>query len=231
MLFNKNPEGVSEFVNDIDGELMNFWEVLQSEAGFLELGHRLASTPLSKKIFYKLKEMRNAKPNTAIERAISFFVMNRQSRQALGKDFVTPTKRLRRGMNEQVSAWMGSVDMLPEAHERLMRVEIWNEKALDVIEKLDGEDTLFYCDPPYLHETRETKHEYGPHEMTPEDHEELLMALRNIKGKFLLSGYDSKMYAAVEFQCRWRKHKHEIPNNASGKKKKDTKVECVWTNF
>src|SRR5436309_15774391 len=39
VLIAKDPDGVSEVVNDLDGRLTNFWKVLQDEAMFAEF-HR-----------------------------------------------------------------------------------------------------------------------------------------------------------------------------------------------
>ena len=51
---------------------------------------------------------------------------------------------------------------------RLRRVVVLNRPALDVIKTQDGPNTLFYLDPPYLHETRVTTSDYQ-HEMTPDE--------------------------------------------------------------
>jgi DNA adenine methylase len=76
-------------------------------------------------------------------------------------------------------------------------VQIENLPFQKVLEKYDSETTLFYCDPPYLHETRTGKSEYK-HEMSEDDHEELVALLLQIKGMCVLSGYDNELYTLLE---------------------------------
>lgn len=52
---------------------------------------------------------------------------------------------------------------------RLRRVVILNQPALEVIRQQDGPATLYYLDPPYLHEMRAATSTYK-HEMTEADH-------------------------------------------------------------
>lgn len=66
--------------------------------------------------------------------------------------------------------------------ERLLRVQIENRPALEVIQLYDSSETLFYCDPPYSHETRGDSKAYG-FEMTDTEHEELAEVLHQVKGK------------------------------------------------
>lgn len=225
VLLQKPCEGVAEFANDINRELTNFWRVIRDQPKYGKFQQLVECTPLSKVEFETAAES-----DCPIESAVSFFVRNRQSRQALGRDFVTPTSRLRRGMNEQVSSWLSAVDGLPEFHARLRRVEIRNQPAVDFIRELDLQETCFYCDPPYLHETRSSTGEYL-HEMTLGQHADLLECLSKIEGKFLLSGYRSTLYDDWAAKCRWNRRDIEIPNHASGKRKKEIKTECVWMNY
>lgn len=232
--------GCSEVVNDINGELTNFWSVLRSKELWPELQHLLSATPLCELTF---EDVRASERDYATgimpewmadnsTRAWWFFIQCRQSRQGLGKDFATLSRnRTRGGRNEQANAWLSAIDGLPEIHERLQGVVILNRDALDVIRQQDGEHTLFYCDPPYVHSTRSTKKEYGQHEMTEEQHCELMSVLNNIKGKFMLSGYHSDLYDTWRQQQGYTCHEMVIDNKASGAKTKQQKVECVWTNF
>ncbi len=227
VLFSGNGEGVAEFANDLNRELCNFWQVLQDDEMYRLFIRDIAVTPFSQEGFNNAGEFYGG---SQVLRAVMFFIRNRQSRQGLGRDFATPTTRLRRGMNENVSAWLSAVEGLPEFHKRLQRVEIRNQDALDFIRELDSPETLFYCDPPYLHETRSSTGEYE-HEMTLQQHLDLLNCLREIKGKFALSGYPSTLNGDAERLHNWNRHKFPVDNKASGKKKKETKIECVWTNF
>ncbi|EQD43987.1 D12 class N6 adenine-specific DNA methyltransferase, partial [mine drainage metagenome] len=68
-------------------------------------------------------------------------------------------------MSGVISRWLGGVTMLPEIASRLIRVQIENRPAIQVIRLYDSPATLFYCDPPYIHETRGDTRAYG-HEMT-----------------------------------------------------------------
>ena len=229
VLLAKEPEGVSEVVNDLDGELSNFWTVLQDVEMFEQFHRSMQVTPFSE---VEWKAYGEARLRSMLLRACRFFVRCRMSLAGRMKDFTTLTrKRVRRGMNAEASAWLSCVDGLPEVHARLKRVVIFNREALDVIRQQDGEDTLTYCDPPYLHETRVSTDTYT-HEMSYQDHRDLLEVLKKVKGKFLLSGYDNDLYRGyANTTPKWKKHVFNLPNNAAGGDSKRRMVECVWTNF
>lgn len=229
VLFNLDSECISRVFNDLDGELTNFWDVLKNEALFCEFSRQVSATPVSQ-IAYERAESKNG--DDSVLRAVDFFVRNRQSRQALEKDFATLTRnRCRRGMNELASAWLSSIEGLTEVHEFLKSVVILNDDALNVIQQQDGPRTLFYLDPPYTHDTRSTVGEYGQYEMDWSQHFELLSLLSGIKGKFLLSGYHNKLYDENAIRFGWRCNEFEIDNKASSAKVKKKKIECVWTNY
>ena len=227
VLINKPHEGVSEFVNDLNGELMNFWRVLRDTPD--RMLRALWGTPLSQEEFIQAKSYSDS---DAVRRATAFFIRMRMSRQGLGQDFCTPTSRTRRGMNENVSAWLGAIEGLPAIHDRLKRVEVWKRPAVEAIRALDnGPGFLVYCDPPYLHETRSSTGEYGSFEMDAAEHVALLDCLANMRGHFLLSGYRSQMYDAAAKLHGWIRHDFDLPNNASSAKSKERKTECVWSNY
>ena len=76
--------------------------------------------------------------------------------------------------------------------ERLKEAQIENTDALTLIERYNDENTLIYCDPPYLQELR--KKNMYKHEMSSEQHIELLKVLKASKSKIILSGYDNDLY-------------------------------------
>lgn len=220
--------GCSEVVNDLEHELMNFWSVLRSESMFEQFQRMVEATPLDQSVWAVAESSQSA--GDPVVRAFHFFVRSRQSRQGIGRDFATLSRnRTRGGRNEQANAWISCIDGLRAIHERLRSVVILCDDAIKVIQSQDGDRTLFYCDPPYLHTTRSSTGEYA-HEMTEEQHRQLLTVLASIKGKFILSGYHSSMYDAWAEQHGFRCEEIEIDNKASGAKTKEKKVECLWMN-
>lgn len=235
VLLANDPEGISEVANDINGDLTNFWEVLQGHTSFNQFMRLVQAVPFSQKEFdsAKVNSIMSADGyGEIIYKAATFFIRCRQSLSGRMKGFTGITRnRTRRAMNAEVSAWLNAIEGLPDVHARLMRVLILNKPALEVIRKEDGPRTLFYLDPPYLHSTRATTTEYGENEMTPEQHRELLTLLNAVEGRFLLSGYHSEMYDEWAYQSNFKCHEFEVDNKASGGKTKRRMVECVWCNF
>jgi DNA adenine methylase len=227
-----DPEGISEVVNDINSLLANFWQVLANEDAFAEMQRILAMTGFNQDL-YDMSAKNSLCCEVDAKAAAAFFTHVRQSMSGRMKSFAPMVRnRTRRGMQEQVSAWLSAVEGLPEAHERLKRVaSVTNLDALKVIKQQDGPRTLFYLDPPYLHETRVTTSEYGAQEMTHDQHHELLLTLAGIKGRFLLSGYPSKLYDDMAREHGWNRHELKIDNKSSSAKVKEQKTEVVWTNF
>lgn len=234
VLLAKDPNGVSEVVNDLDTRLTNFWRWLQDEGTFGQFRDRLQAIPFSEVEFDAACARSDARPLSmmdSLDAAVDFFVQCRQSLAGRTKAFATLSRnRTRRGMNEQASAWLSAIEGLPAVHARLQRVVILNRDAVDVIRQQDGPKTLFYCDPPYLHETRATTGQYA-HEMAHDQHVGLLDALTEIAGKFMLSGYRSELYDGYAKHYGLVRHDFDLPNNSAGGKTKRRMTECVWCNF
>ena len=225
VLLAKDPVGVSEVVNDLYGELTTFWRVLQTEETFREFQRVVEAVPFSQPEWERACESPGIAP---VEQAVAFFVRCRQSRAGQMRDFATLSRtRTRRAMNEQASAWMNAIEGLPEVAARLKRVVILNDDALAVIQREDGPQTLFYCDPPYAHETRASTDVYD-FEMTAEAHANLLALLNQVQGAVLISGYRSDLYDSMLAPPTWERFEFDLPNNAAGGSSKRRMVECVW---
>jgi DNA adenine methylase len=220
---------VSEVVNDLDGDLMKFYRVLEDPALFGQLRHRLELTLVSEAEFAAACDLLAGADGDPVERAAALFVQVRQSRQALRKDFATPTtSRLRGGRQEAVNSWWGAVDGLEDAHCRLRDVLVQCRSALDVIRQFDRPETLFYLDPHYPPDTRSARTAYGDFEMTEAEHRALLDVLLRCRGKVMLSGYPSALYDTA--LAGWTRHTIDLPNNAAGGKAKDRETEVLWCN-
>lgn len=246
VLLAKESWGVSEVVNDVHGDLTSFWRVLQNEETFARFRRRIEAMPFSE---FEYREAAAAiaggpgpgaaagPPHGAesaradadpVDRAAAFFVACRQSLAGRMNAFTAITKtRLRREMNNEVSAWLTCVDGLPKVHARLRRVLILNQNALDVVRRQDGPLTWFYLDPPYLDETRTVPDVYA-HEMSRDQHVELLETLGTLQGRFALSGYRSRLYDDAAQRFGWTLHEFELPNQAASGAVKRRMIECVW---
>lgn len=233
VLFEKPCEGVSEVVSDLDRHLTIFWLVLRDQ--YEEFRRLAEATPVSLEEYQRaasvLKGEQEGAGYALARIAWAFFVVARMSMAGRAKGFSPVSRnRTRRGMNEQASAWLSAVEGLPEVHARLKRVVILNRPAVEVIKQQDGENTFFYLDPPYLPETRAAKKVYR-HEMTFEQHQELLDSLLLLKGKFILSGYRNPLYDACADVRGWHRVDYDIANHAAGGGSKRRMTECVWTNY
>lgn len=228
----KDRPGVSEFANDLDGVLLNFFRVLQSESHYEAFRHRITNTPFSDAEFDLASSILDDNQTTIVpnaDMAWAFFVVNRMSRQGLGKDYATRSRRLRRNRNENVSAFLSAVDQLAEFRTRLRWVELRQMGVLEFIQLLDSSNTFFYVDPPYLMSTRVA----GGYkvEMTLDYHSELLKTLSNISGKFMLCGYPSEEYAKVAKSCGWNHIEFQASKSSSSSTTKPLAKEVIWRNY
>lgn len=224
VLLNKEPAPV-EVYNDLDGRITRLFRVLRDRGE--EFRSLLALTP------YSEAEFRQAERpcDDELEGARRDFIRWRQSHGGRGGSFSLTRHRSRRGMADVVSGYLSSIDEgLPAVIERLRTVQVLCRPALDVIRAWDGPDTLFYCDPPYLPETRAGgSRDVYVVEMTAEDHRGLAAVLRQCRGKVVLSGYPSALYD--ELYEGWRTVSIDIANHAAGGKAKGREVERLWLNW
>lgn len=233
VLLHKDPEGVSEVANDKNAWLTNFWTVMSSPALFADFHRFMESTPFSEPVFQAASAVVHRAPKPEgidpVMAAAWFFVCCRQSLAGRMESFAPLSRRrVRRGMNEQASAWLTSVEGLQSVHKRLIRVVVLNGDAPRVIQREDGADTCFYLDPPYVPDSRSSPDVYA-HEMTIEHHADLLDVSNGCEGKVLISGYDCELYR--DRLKNWTVHEFDLPNNAAGGESKRRMTEIVWTNF
>lgn len=226
VLLNREPAPVETY-NDLDGEVVNFFRVLRDTPD--ELIRQIGLTPFSREEFYHACEI-PAPGISETERARRFFVRARQVRTGLAQTaslgrWSNCKNTSRAGMSGVVSRWLGSVATLPAIAERLLRVQIENRPATELITLYDDPETLFYCDPPYVHDSRGDVKAYG-HEMTDSDHTSLAKALNRIKGKAAVSGYRSDLYDTI-FKD-WKRIDSPIKQTHSVKKPRQ---ESLWVNY
>lgn len=217
VLFNKPPSSI-ETVNDIDGDIVNFFRVLREQPD--DLADAIALTPYSRDVFDDAHENWGS---SEFDRAYRFAV-----RCKMGFGFKTYRKSWykidvhAREKAYAVRCWNRMPEELLLAAERLKEVQIENQSALDLVRKFNHNNVLIYADPPYLMNTRGGK-QYR-HEMTEQDHVELLDALKQHKGTVILSGYPSEMYDRE--LVGWSRIDHKSYNQLAGQR-----TEVLWCNF
>jgi DNA adenine methylase len=225
----RKADGVSEVINDLHRDLMGFYSVVKDESLFTQLQRRLYLTNNMEAEWQDARDHLAGPDGDPVVRAADLFIFCRQSLSARMTSFApTVRTRLRGGRNDNVNAWCNAIDGLQAVHERLRSVRVLCRPALDVIRQEDEPTTLFYLDPPYLHETRTARKVYA-YEMSEAQHRELLNVLLAVKGKVILSGYASTLYDAA--LAGWARHTVDLPNNAASGKSKDRETEVLWCNF
>jgi DNA adenine methylase len=190
VLFHKEPSRV-EILNDLDGEVVNFFRVCQSHHE--ELLRCLRFILVSRKTFAWLKST-NAEGLTDIHRAARFFYLLKNSFAALVRN-----PNYHHSVAQPPSF---NITKLPElieaAHKRLARVQIESLPYQDVLKKYDRPTTLFYLDPPYF------GRKLYRFNLVDRDFEELEHLLRTLRGKFVLSLNDvpqvRKIFSKFQFQ-------------------------------
>ena len=226
VLLNREPSPI-ETHNDIDGEVVNFFRALRDQTD--DLIKAIALTPFSREEFEKaISEPTEGLSD--LERARRFYIRARQVRTGLAQRassgrWAHCRLTSRAGMAGAVSRWLGSIDALPEIAQRLLRVQIENDDAIKVIKRYDSEETLFYCDPPYPHESRGDNNAYG-YEMTDDKHRELARVLHSLKGKVALSSYHCDLMD--ELYGDWQYIEAPVKNCHSVKK---PRIEVLWVNY
>ena len=121
-------------------------------------------------------------PRTELERAIKFYYNLACSYSSRSKNFC-----VNQGYKYMP---LRNLEKVKEASERLRHVIIEKQPWEKIIARFDKPHTFFYLDPPYY--TKE--HIYKSEDANAfNQHEELAEALKQIKGKFLLS-YNNDPY-------------------------------------
>ena len=120
--------------------------------------------------------------------------------------------------------WCNMPDRIMEVCARLRGVQIENRPATQLIREFNSKNVLIYADPPYVMSSRSCKRGQYKHEMTDEDHEELLDALIHHKGPVLLSGYQNELYDGR--LKGWTMETIDARAQTGGKRQ-----EVLWMNF
>lgn len=226
VLINREPSPIETY-NDLHSEVVNFFRVLRDQKQTLI--EAIGLTPFSREEL-TIASQRQTVGISDLERARRFFVCARQVRTGLAQTssagrWAHCLLTSRAGMAGAVSRWLGSVEDLSPIAQRLLRVQIENAPALEVLARYDNPETLFYCDPPYVHNSRGDSKAYA-HEMRDADHRTLAEMLHNMKGKVALSGYHCPLMDELYGDWNMTQAPTKLCHSV-----KTERVEVLWTNY
>jgi DNA adenine methylase len=218
IFFTKEPAKI-EVINDTNGEIINFYEVLQRDFSALKkeivISLHSRSQHRRAQVIYENPDMFDK-----IKRAWAIWMLANGSyghkltggyaygRTCCDHSKVMANKRARFSVDDYAG--------------RLQRVQIECYDALRIIAGRDIEDAFFYLDPPYVGSDQGHYDGY-----TQEDFDALLNILERLKGKFLLSSYRNKKLAEFSKRNNWYTLEYKMASPIS----KRTKIEVLTANY
>ncbi len=221
----RKPRSYSEVYNDLDGEVVNLFRVLQDDYLAGTLKTRLELTPFARAEFNRAYEENE---DRQIDRAWALVVrafMGFGSNASNAERSTGFRANSNRSGTTPAHDWANYPATLDAIIERLRGVVIENRPAIEILQQHDSAETLHYVDPPYAHETRKPGNEDNyKHEMTDADHVELAQVLHGLGGGIVLSGYPSPLYDK-ELYADW--HRVERKALADGAAER---TEVLWIN-
>lgn len=191
----RKERSYAEVYNDLDGEVVNLFRVLRAQPD--DLVHAIELTPFARDEFVESYDSTDDPVEQARRTVVRSFM-------GFGSNSHNQKTGFRSNSNRSGTTpahdWRNLPDSMRAAIERLRGVVIENRDATAVMATHDSSETLHYCDPPYMPETRDSGSDYR-HELSTVDHEKLLGFLHGLQGYVVLSGYQTDMYADI--LCGW----------------------------
>lgn len=173
IFFSKEPSDV-EVLNDINGELVNLYRVIQHH---IEEFARQFKWALSSRQVFEWEQMKAPETLTDIQRAARFYYLQKHAfgGRVDGQSYGTATTS-----GPRLNLLRFEED-LSQAHLRLHGVQVENLPWQEVVARYDRPHTLFYLDPPYW-QTEGYGVEFGF-----EQYERMAELARTVQGSMVIS--------------------------------------------
>ncbi len=215
----RKERSYAEIYNDLDHTVVNLFRVLRSDRAS-ELVEALRLTPFSRVEFMDAYQQADCPVEAARRLIIRSFM-------GFGSNGHNRSTGFRANSNRSGTTpahdWVNYPDALQIIVKRLAGVTVESKDAKAVMAQHDAEMTLHYVDPPYVFATRADAGADYAHELTDEDHAELLTFLRGLRGMVILSGYPSDLYDQV--LADWKRVEREALADGASKR-----TEVLWIN-
>ncbi|MBD3611113.1 MAG: DNA adenine methylase [Hydrogenovibrio crunogenus] len=216
-IFFMKPESKAEVINDINGELVNLYKVVQNHLE--EFIRQFKFALISRKMF-EWEQLKHLEGLTDIQRAARFFYLQKLcfGGKSTGQNYGTATvSKPRLNLNT-----IG--EDLSIAHLRLNQTNIENLSWDKCVEKYDRDHSFFYLDPPYW-QTAGYGNEFGF-----EHYEKMADMMATIKGKMMISINDHQDIRTLfkAFNIKTVNLKYTV---GGSKKNSQPKQELIITNY
>ena len=219
----QKPRSYAEVYNDLDGDIVNLFRVLQGEHSSQRLIELLTLTPYARAEF----ELAWQPAEEPVERARRLIIRAQMGFGSAGASKGIKGFRIdsARAYGTAQHLWQRYPEHLAAICQRLTGVLIENRPATEVMLAHDAPETLHYVDPPYMPNTR-AKGRYYRHEMSDREHAELLDTLKTLRGMVVVRGYPSDLYKTDLDTWTMNTTSSRISAGRGG----STRQECLWLN-
>lgn len=221
----QKPRSKIETYNDLDGNVVNFFRVLRDRPD--ELICQIRLTPWAR-AEYEFAFW-NTNGGDEVEQARRYFVA-----QWMGISSSTERSNSTIGWRVESSNFNGRIihdinmfhsDQLYQIASRFKHVQIENLLAIEIIQKYDHPDTLFYLDPPYMMTEQRTKANWYEFDWKEQEHIEVAALLRECNACIVISGYASPLYKELYENYGWLRE-----NQKSYVDQGQSRIESIWLN-
>jgi DNA adenine methylase len=221
VFFAKEPSKV-EIINDTNGEIVNFYEVLKRDFPALQKEIEIS---LHSRLRHRQARVINENPEMfdRVKRAWAVWLLANGSYGCAldggyGYDRTGGTSKKLDNKRK---------DFTVDYAIRLQRTQIECCDALRIIKSRDTPDSFFYCDPPYV--GADQGHYDG---YMQEDFDNLLRLLETIDGKFLLSSFRNAALKEFTAKNGWHTLEFRMAETMThGYKTKRKKIEVLTANY
>lgn len=221
VLFAKTPVKVN-VINDLNGELINFYRTVISDFDDLNLEIQKA-LHCREQHTIALCIYTNPDYFTNIQRAWALWYLSKTSFSGIltGNFSVNKTKGKAGRINNAKAQFTDDLKKLLE----LCTIE--HDDAFKVIQRYDTPETFHFVDPPYVNcDMGHYKNMFDNNDL-----ERLLNLLSQIKGKFMLTMYPNQKISDFAKRFGWHIHKVIRTVTASNEKTKRKQEEWIIINY
>jgi DNA adenine methylase len=231
----RKPRAHAEMWNDLDAELVNLFSILRDPGRAAALIRAVALTPFARDEFRLAYEACEA----PVERARRLIIRSWMGQGAVGNHSAAGASGFRSNMIRSTASprspipahdWAGYPAILQRVVARLDGVIIESRPAIELMAQQDRPGVLFYLDPPYVGSTRSTAGKRAgtgylayAHELSDDEHAELLAFIKTLRGMVVLSGYASTLYD--DALDGWVRVEKRAMKDSAG-----TATEVLWLN-